>query len=61
MGVVTSSAENDALRERIADALFASKALSAAMAFGVPREAWEDCRQRIADDVLSIIPPEVKS
>ena len=53
---MTQSAESDArrevLRERIADALFKSRALTAAMAFSVPRESWEDCRQDIAADVL---------
>lgn len=46
---------NEELRDEVADELFRSKHLGAAMAFGVPPEAWEECRRSIADALMPLL------
>jgi hypothetical protein len=53
-------------REALTLALFRCRELRAALAFGVPQEAWEDCRQGIAatiedSDWLAAVVAEAKA
>jgi hypothetical protein len=51
----TMTDATDATVQDLADTLAASRELNAAMAFGVPEEAWDDCRRGIAASLAPLV------
>ena len=47
--------------DELVEALAATRELNAAMAFGVPEEAWDDCRNGIAAALAPIVAARVGS